>query len=109
MANRIAIPSVVGLDTEGVPLNVVMFLQAVEEALKTLDNNVVYKDQVTVNPPSPLINATSAQGQAFSISGVSVASGEDFGALVGNVQTLIQSHGQLATAFKNQVDQIRGT
>lgn len=109
MANKLAIPSIVGLNTEGMPLNVIVFLQAVEDALKTIDNNVVYKDQVTVNPPNPTITAATAQGQAFSISGVNVASGDDYAALVSNVQSLIFSHGQLATAFKALTDQMRGT
>lgn len=108
MANKLSLPSIVGLNTEGVPLNVIVFLQAVEDALKKLDNGVVYKDQVTSEPPSPLITAKTAQGTAFSISGVVVASGDDYAALVSNVQLLIQSHVQLAAAVKRLTDQIRG-
>lgn len=109
MANKVSLPSVAGLNTEGIPLNIVTFLQAVEDGIKTIDNAAVYKDAITIDPPNPLITASNAQGQAFRISGVSVASGEDYAVLVSNVQQLIRSHTQLAEAFRTYVNQTRGT
>lgn len=109
MAKKVSLPSVVGLNTEGMPLNVVTFLQAVEDGIKTIDDKTVYKDSITIQPPAPLITAVGAQGQAFSISGVNVASGEDYAVLVSNVRQLVQSHAQLAQAFQTFVNQTRGT
>ena len=108
MANKLVIPSVIGLGTEGLPFSTVVFLQAVEDGLKTVDNNAVYKDAVNITVPASLIRAKSAQGHTFSVSGASVASGEDYAALVNDFQALLQSHLQLQQAVVTLVRQIRG-
>lgn len=105
---KLTLPNVLGLSTEGLPFGTVTFLQAVEDALRTVDNNVVYHDAVTVVPPQPTIRAKSAQGQAYSVSGVSLASGDDYAALVSDFNALLQDHLRLRAAFEVLVDQLRG-
>lgn len=108
MANKISIPSVVSLNTEGMPFGTVVFLQAVEDGLKVVDNNVVYKDAITIVVPSPTIRAKSAQGQTFSISGTNVASGDDYAVLIADFNSLLQSHLQLRQTVDDLVKQIQG-
>ena len=108
MSNKLTIPSVVGLDTKDMPFGNIVFLQAVEDALKTVDNNVVYKDAVQVVVPQPRIQAKSAQGQAFSVSGVNVASGDDYAVLVSDFQALLTSHIELSRTVNSLVRQLQG-
>lgn len=109
MARKLNIPSVVGLSTEGLPFGITVFLQAVQDAFNVVDNSVVYKDSVNVNITQPRLRAVSAQGQGFSVSGVNVASGDDYAVLVSNVRTILED----LTTLRNQVntlkDQIKGT
>jgi len=103
---RLVVPSILGINTEGMPFGTVVFMQAVQDALNTLDNNVIYKDAVTQEISAPRIRASSAQGQAFSVAGVSLASGDDYAALVSDFQALVQGYVTLVqevTALKNQI------
>ncbi len=109
MGKKLNVPSVTGLNIEGVPFGVVVFLQAVQDALNTVDNNVVYKDDVSVNVGNPRLRAISAQGQAFSVSGVSVASGDDYAALVSNVRTMLDDLNALRSEVTQIKNQIKGS
>lgn len=108
MASRIAVPNIATFDTQNLPFGAVVFLQAVQDGLKTIDEQVLYRDQVRVQPVVSRIRAKSAQGQAFSVSGVALASGEDYATLVRDFETLLNSHIDLVNAFNSLVDQIRG-
>lgn len=108
MAKKLSIPSVATTDTAGIPLSTKIFLQAVETGLATLDNNVVYKDGITVPTPTSGLRAISAQGQGFTISSVSVASGEDHATLVSDVKALLQSHLQLQQTVSSLIEQLQG-
>lgn len=108
MARKVSLPSVTSLNNEGLPFSTVMFLQAVEDGVKTIDDKVVYRDSVTVNPRASLIRSGSAQGQAFSISGTNVASGDDYVALISDFRLLLQSHLQLQQDFTTLVSELRG-
>lgn len=106
MAGKLNVPSVVGLNTEGLPFGVTVYLQAVQDALNVVDRNVVYKDSINVNISSPRLRAIGAQGQAVSISGTTVASGDDYAMLVGNVKAMLEDLNSLraeVTALKNQL------
>jgi len=108
MANKLSIPSVISIATEDMPYSALVFNQAVEDGLKTLDSNVVYKDAVTVTPPTPANKSISAQGQAFTVSGTSLASGDDYGSLVSDVRALLQSHTQLQQVVTSLISQLQG-
>lgn len=106
MVGKLNIPSVVGLSTEGLPFGIVVFLQAVQDALRTVDQSTVYKDSVTANIAPPKMRSLSAQGQTFSISGTNVASGDDYAVLVSNVRTMLEDLNSLrneVTTLKNQL------
>lgn len=106
MSKKLNVPSVMATNTTGIPFGTVVFLQAVEDALKTVDNNVVYKDDVNVNIAGPKLRAISAQGQAFSVSGTSVASGDDYINLVQSVKVMLEDLNGLraeVTALKNSL------
>jgi len=107
MGKKLNIPNVTGLNIEGIPFGVVVFLQAVHDALNTLDNNAVYKDSVTVVVPPSRIRAKSAQGQSFSVSGVNLASGDDYAALIRDFQTLLEDHIALRGLVNTLVEQLR--
>lgn len=109
MAGRLNVPSVLSLNTEGMSQSTLVFMQTVEDSLKTLDRNVVYSDTVTVDIPTAPIKALSAQGQAFDLTGVSVASGADYATLVSDVRAILQGQLQLESAVKTLATQIKGT
>lgn len=109
MTSKLTVPSIVGLDTEGLPFGIVVFLQAVQDALNTLDTNVVYKDSINANIANPRLRALSAQGQSFSISGTSLASGDDYAVLVSNVKTILEDLNSLRTEVTNLKNQIQGS
>lgn len=88
---KLTIPSVLGVNTEGMSFGTIVFLQSVEDNFKTLDNNVIYKDAADINIPPPRLEAVTAQGHAFSISGVNVASGDDHAALTNDVRLILQT------------------
>lgn len=108
MGRKLNIPSVLALNTEGMPQSTVVFLQAIQDALNVVDNNVIYSDTVQVTPPTPRIQRKTAQGQAFSVGGTTLASGEDFGALVNDFDLLLQDHLALRKAFSDLVTELRG-
>lgn len=110
MGKKLNVPSVTGLNIEGVPFGVVVFLQAVQDALNTLDNSVVYKDDVTVNVGSPKLRALSAQGQSFSVPNVgNVASGEDYAVLVSNTRAILDDLNGLRSEVTQLKNQIKGS
>lgn len=109
MSKKLNVPSITGLNVEGMPYGVIVFLQAVQDALNTLDSNVVYHDDVTENNATPNLRAVRAQGQAFSVAGTSVASGEDYYALVQDVKALLQDFVSLRTELNNLKKEIKGT
>jgi len=109
MGRKLNVPSVTGLNIEGVPFGVVVFLQAVQDALNTLDSNVVYKSDITANVGSPRVRALTAQGQAFSVSGVNLASGDDYATLVSNVRTILEDHNQLRAEVIEIKNQLKGS
>lgn len=109
MGRKLNVPSVTGLNIEGVPFGVVVFLQSVQDALTTIDNNVVYKDDITVNIGSPKLRALSAQGQTFSVSGVNVASGDDYVAHVVNSRTILEDLNALRAEVTQLKNQIKGS
>jgi len=109
MGNKLNVPSVTGLSIEGLPFGLVVFLQAVQDALTTVDNNVVYKDSVAVNVNPPKLRATRAQGQAFSVSGVNLASGDDYAILVSDFRTLLEDFNALRSEVKQLKDQVKGS
>lgn len=106
---KLTIPSVAGLNTEGLPFGVVVFLQAVEDALKVVDRNAVYKDTVRVNIASPRLRAISAQGQTFSVTGTNLASGDDYAALVGNVKAMLEDLNSLRQEVATLKSQLQGS
>ena len=108
MSNKLNVPMVAG-NIEGLPFGATVFLQGVQEALKTLDNNVVYKDAITATVASPKLRAISAQGQAFSVSGTSLASGDDFNTLVRDVKTMLEDLNSLRTEVTAIKNQLRGS
>lgn len=109
MSRKLNVPSVVATNTEGVPFGTIVFLQAVEDALKTVDNNVVYKGDINVNVAAPRLRAISAQGQAFSVSGTSLASGDDYAALVQNVKIMLEDLNDLRTTVTSMKNQLQGS
>lgn len=108
MATRLNVPSIVGLNVEGIPFGMVVFLQAVQDALNTVDQNVVYKDTVNINVASPRIRALSSQGQSFSVSGVNLASGDDFAAMRRDMQTMLEDNLALRETVATLVSQLQG-
>lgn len=109
MGRKLNVPSIAGLNIEGLPFGVVVFLQAVQDALTTVDNNVVYKDDVSVNIGAPKIRATRAQGQAFSVSGVNVASGDDYFVLVNDFRTVLEDLNALRSEVNQLKNQVKGS
>lgn len=108
MSNKLSIPSVTALSDEKLSFGATVFLQAVEDGLKILDDNAIYKDAITVTVPKPTIKAISAQGQGFSVSSVSVASGDDYAVLVSDVKALLQTVLQQQTTIENLTKQLQG-
>lgn len=108
MARKLNIPSVAG-NIEGLPFGVTVFLQAVQDALNKLDDNVVYRDSVTVNITPPKLRALRAQGQSFSVSGTNLASGEDYATLVIDVKTILEDLNALRSEVNNLKTQIKGS
>lgn len=109
MSRKLNIPSVTGLNIEGVPFGVVVFLQSVQDALNTIDSSVVYKDDVTVNISAPRIRALSAQGQAFSVSGVNLASGDDYAVTISNLRTILEDLNALRSEVTQLKNQLKGS
>lgn len=108
MARKVNIPSVVGLGIDGVPHGLTVFLQAIQDGLITIDNNVVYGDSIKAQAPQKTIRAKSAQGDAVSISGVVVASGTDYAVLVQDFDRLLQSHLALLDVVNALIEQLKG-
>lgn len=108
MANKLNVPSIVGMQLDGVPQGLIVYLQAVQDALNTVDNNAVYKDALRVNLPQPRIRALTSQGQSFSVSGVDLASGADFVAMRRDQQALLEDVAALREAFNNLVNKLQG-
>lgn len=106
---KLSVPSVVALNTEGMPFSTVVFLQQVENGLKTLDTNVVYKDAVSVSLPQPTISAISAQGQGFSVSNINLASADDYATLVSDCKAMLQTVLQQQETLNNLLKQLKGT
>jgi hypothetical protein len=109
MSRKLNVPSVTGLNFESMPYAVVVFLQAVEDSLKIVDNNTVYKDDVTVNIGTPRIRALRAQGQAFTVSGTSLASGDDYATLVSDTRSILEDLLSLREEVKRLKEQVKGT
>lgn len=109
MGKKLNVPSVTGLNIEGIPFGVVVFLQAVQDALNTIDSNVVYKDDVTVNIDRPKLRALSAQGQTFSVSGVNLASGDDYAALIVNTRAILEDLNALRSEVTQLKNQLKGS
>lgn len=107
MRSRLALPSIVGLNIEGLPYGVVTYLQGVHDALNVLDRNVLYKDAVDTVVQPPRITAISAQGQAFSVSGTSVASGDDFATLVRDVKVMLEDLLRLRQAVEDMANKLQ--
>lgn len=108
MARKLNVPSIVGLDLGNTPFGMQVFLQAVQDALNTVDNNAVYKDSVSLVIPPTAIRAASAQGQSFSINGTNLASGDDYVVLVQNFKTLLADHNSLREQVNTLTQQLRG-
>lgn len=108
MARKLNVPSIVGLDLGNMSFGVQVFLQAVQDALNTIDNNVVYKDSVSLAIPPTTIRAASAQGQSFSVNGTNLASGDDYVVLVQNFKTLLADHNSLREQVNTLTQQLRG-
>ena len=108
MAGKINIPSVVGLSTDGIPYSMIIFLQAYEDALKTLDNKSVFRDGINTVVPAPRIQKKSAQGHAYPVGGTLLASGDDYGMLVNDFEALLQSHLDLRQTVDQLVKEVRG-
>lgn len=109
MARKLNVPSVTGLNVEGIPFGMIVFLQEVQNSLNTIDNNVVYKDDVSVNIGQPKLRSMRAQGQAFSISGVNAASGEDYITLVSDVRAILEDLNALRAEVSQLKTQIKGS
>lgn len=109
MAKKLNVPSITGMDTGNLSYGVNVYLQSIQDALNTVDANAVYTDAVSVNITDPKIRALTAQGQAFSVSGTSLASGDDFATLVSNVKTMLEDLNLLRTQVADLVKQIKGT
>lgn len=108
MAKKLNIPSIVGLNTESMPYSMIVFLQAMRDAMSVVDDNVIYRDVVkTVVPPSR-IRAKSATGQTFTVSGTALASGDDHVVLVNDFQALLESHNSLVQTVDTLVKELRG-
>lgn len=108
MAEKLNVPNVVSVVGEDTSFGMTVFLQAVQDALGVLDDNVVYKDSVSVNIPSPRLRASSAQGQSFSVSGVNLASGDDYAVLVAEHKLLREEFNNMLTVLTRLVSQIKG-
>ena len=109
MAKKLNVSNIAGIDTGNLSYGVYVFLQSITDSLNVVDTNAVYKDSVNVNITNPKIRAISAQGQAFSVSGTSLASGDDYNVLVGNVKTMLEDLNQLRAQVAELVKQIKGT
>lgn len=109
MGRKVDVPSTSGLNIEGIPYGMVVFLQGVRDAINTMDANVVYRDDITVNVTNAKQRALTAQGQAFSVSGTNVASGEDYVNLVGNVRIMLEDLNALREEVKQLKSQIKGS
>lgn len=108
MSKKLNVPTVAG-NIEGLPYGATVYLQAVHDALNVLDNNVVYKDELNVTVPPTRIRARSAQGQTFSVSGVNLASGDDYIVMLRDFQTLLEDHNALRQQFSDFVAQVKGS
>jgi hypothetical protein len=108
MAGKVSIPNVVGLGIEGIPHGLTVFLQAIQDGVTTIDTNVIYTDRVRAQAPEPTIRTKTAQGNAVSITGYNVASGNDYVLLVNDFDRLLQSHLALLAAFNALVEQLKG-
>lgn len=108
MPVKLSIPSVTAISDDNMTFGTRVFLQSVEDALKTVDNNVLYRDAVTAPATAIAPRAIAAQGQSFSISSVNVASGDDFATAVNDLRALLQSHIQLQQTVDTLIKQIRG-
>lgn len=109
MPGKVSLPAVTSLGTEGMSFGTIVFMQAVHDGLKAVDDNAIYKDSINVAPHTPRIRAKSASGQVVSISGVNVASGNDFAVAVNDSALLIQSHLELSQKFNALLEQLKGT
>lgn len=109
MPNKLNVPSIVALNTEGTAFGTLVFMQAVQDSLKTLDENVVYKDALSTTVSQASLRARTAQGQTFSISGTAVASGDDYTALVKDFEALLGGYLKLRQEFEDFVKQVKGT
>lgn len=108
MGRKVNLPSVTGLNMEGVPYSTIVFLQAVQDNLNNVDASAVYADQIRVAAPPITIRAKSAQGQALTVSSVNVASGDDYAVLVQDFERLLQSHLQLREVVDALIKQLKG-
>lgn len=72
-------------------------------------NQALIRGQVRVNQISaPVFSRVTATGQGYTISGQNVASLDDFGKLINDVQLLANDVATLRTAFNALVAQLKG-
>jgi len=105
---RLVIPSVSGIGMEGVPTGVVMFLQAVQDALSLLDSSVLYKTDADVNVQDMSLRGLAAQGQSAVVGGFDAASGVDFRQLVQETKALHADMQRLHAAVKELAAKVSG-
>jgi hypothetical protein len=76
---------------------------------KGVANQAVIRGQITVNNvPNPTIQRVTAQGTGFTISNQTLASLEDYGRLIGNVQQLIDDVATLRNTVNTLINQLKG-
>ncbi len=74
-----------------------------------LSNKALISSQVRVNQISaPVFSRVTATGQGYTISGQNVASLDDFGKLINDVQLLANDVATLRLAFNTLVAQLKG-
>jgi hypothetical protein len=72
-------------------------------------NQAIIRGQITVNNvPNPTIQQVTAQGIGSTISGQNLASLEDFGRLINNVQQLITDVTTLRNTVNTLINQLKG-
>lgn len=108
MARKIALPNIATFNTDGLPFGAVIFLQAVQDGLKTVDEKVVYQDDINIQEVTPRIRVKAAQGQAFTVGGAAIASGSDYGVLVRDFEALLNSHIDLTNSYNALIRQLKG-
>lgn len=108
MARKLVLPHPSTLDLAALPPGLMVFLQAMYDALETVDANVLYRDQVNLFVPNTRVRDFGAKGAAISVGGTTVASGDEYVQFVAETRALLLDHNELRNTVKQLVEQLGG-